>query len=218
MQLWSSWLEAIDFTLQLLASTFGLGTGVAIILLTLALRFALLPASWSSAYRACVHGKRKAKLRPELVRLRQQFGGRPEIVAAKTLELHRRRNVPLIETRSFLGALIQLPVFLGMFQLLRSGVEAARFLWISSLAKPDICLAILAGVTTALMMAANPELPEQARMFMIVLPSIITFLFALKLASALAVYWITSNLFTAVHTAAVHFVVARRIRNGSLAI
>jgi membrane protein insertase Oxa1/YidC/SpoIIIJ len=77
---------------------------------------------------------------------------------------------------------------------------------------------VIAGVTTAIMIAANPDLPEQARTIMIALPSIVAFLFALNFVSALGVYWITSNVFTAIQTLAVHFVANRRIRNGSLAL
>jgi YidC/Oxa1 family membrane protein insertase len=111
-----------------------------------------------------------------------------------------------------------MPVLLGVFQVLRTGAESVRFLWISSLARPDVFLAVLAGITTALMMAANPDIPEQTRMFVIILPSVIAVVFALKFASALALYWVASNLFTAAQTSAVHFVVGRRIRSGQIAI
>ena len=218
MQFWSIWLEVLQSALELFSSTFGVSVGAAIVLLTITLRVALLPLSWSSAYRGCIHQKKLRKLQPELQRLKERFRSDPHVLAERTLALYRARNLSIVEGRAFLGSLAQMPVFLGMFQILREGTSAARFLWISSLSRPDFWIAIVAGITTAMMMAANPELPEQARMLMIVLPSVIAFVFALKFASALAVYWVASNLFTAVHTAAVHFVVDRRIRAGSVVI
>ena len=211
MQLWANWLETLQSALQLFSSTFGLSTGVAIVLLTLGLRLALLPVSWSSAYRACIHQQKIKKLQPELQRLRSRFAKEPAVLAEKTFELYRKHRLSLIEWRSFLGSLAQMPVLLGMFQVLRAGVDAGRFLWVASLSRPDFWLALIAGITTALMVAANPDLPEQTRAIMLVLPSVVAFVFALNFASAIAVYWITSNLFTAIQTAAVHFVVRRHI-------
>jgi len=65
---------------------------------------------------------------------------------------------------------------------------------------------------------ANPELPEQTRLLLIVIPSVVAFIFALKFASALGLYWIVSNGFTAAQSWAVHRVLGRRLRAGALGI
>lgn len=214
MQLWANWLEALQIALQFFSTTFGVSAGMAIVLLTLALRLALLPVSWSSAYLGCIHRRKLQKLQPELQRLRKKFEKEPAVLAQKTLQLYQDRNLALVEWRAFFGTLAQMPVFIGMFQLLRAGAGVGRFLWASSLAKPDLWLALIAGVSTALMVAANPDLPEQTRMIMMVLPSVVAILFAMNCASAISVYWITSNLFTAIQSATVRFVIGRRIRRG----
>jgi len=211
MTLWTDWLDLIGRSLDMLTAS-GLGSGLAIVVLTLAVRLLLLPVSWSSAYRGCLHQKRLRKLQPELKRLKEQFGEKPAVLAEKTLELYRKRGLALFEGRAFLGSIVQLPVLLGMFHVLRSAESAVRFLWVSNLARPDFWFAVLAGATTALMMAANPELPEQARLLMIVVPALLAFVFALQFASALSLYWVTSNLFSALHTAAVHCVLDRQIK------
>jgi YidC/Oxa1 family membrane protein insertase len=130
MQLWSYWLETLQLALQLFSTTLGVGAGMAIVLLTIALRLALLPVSWPAAYRGCVRQKKLTKLKPELERLRKEFEGDPRELTARTLKLYRDRKVSFLEWRTFLGALMQLPVLLGMFQFLRAGAESARFLWI----------------------------------------------------------------------------------------
>jgi membrane protein insertase Oxa1/YidC/SpoIIIJ len=43
-----------------------------------------------------------------------------------------------------------MPLFLGMYQTLRAGVNGARFLWVETLARPDPVFAILAALTTML--------------------------------------------------------------------
>ncbi|MGD8339777.1 MAG: YidC/Oxa1 family membrane protein insertase [Gammaproteobacteria bacterium] len=211
MQLWTVWLDSLRYLLEMLASDLGLGTGLAIVVLTLALRFALLPISWSSAYKACVRQKKLKSLQPELARLKERFGDRPQDLAERTIGLYRKNNMRIVDAGPIVGSLIQLPVLLGMFNVLRQGWQNVRFLWVASLARPDFWFALAAAATTALMMFANPDLPEQARMLMILVPSVLALVFALKFASALALYWTASNCFTAVQTFAVHRFVDRRL-------
>jgi YidC/Oxa1 family membrane protein insertase len=116
------------------------------------------------------------------------------------------------------GSLLQMPVLFGMFRVLRDVGKGVRFLWVPNLLKPDITLAILAGLTTAIMMIVNPDLPESMRVLMIVVPSIIAMIAALKFCSAMSLYWITSNCFTAMQTVVLRYVVARRIQSGALKI
>lgn len=67
-------------------------------------------------------------------------------------------------------------------------------------------------------MTANPDLPEQMRLILILVSSILAALAALKFCSALAAYWTVSNCYSAVQTGVLHYVVARRIRSGMVAI
>ena len=216
MQIWNLWLETLRSLLELLSSEAGLGLGLAVIVLTLCVRAVLLPVSWSCAYRACLRQRRVGKLQPELERLRGQLADQPQRLAEETMKLYRRRGLRIIETRPILGALVQMPVLLGMFSVLRQGIQGARFLWVASLARPDFWLALIAGATTALMMLANPDLPEQTRAVLVLVPSLLAFVFALKFASALALYWAASNCVTAAQTFAVHRLIDRGIRSGSI--
>jgi YidC/Oxa1 family membrane protein insertase len=216
MQIWSLWLETLRAVLEFLSSEAGLGLGLAVIVLTLGVRTLLLPVSWSCAYSACLQRKRVRKIKPELDRLREQYGSQPQRLAEETMKLYRARGMRMVETRSLMGALVQMPVLLGMYSVLRQGLKSVRFLWVASLARPDAWLALIAAATTALMVLANPDLPEQTRMFLILIPSVIAFLFALKFASALALYWVTSNCVTAAQTFAVHRLMDRRIRSGAI--
>jgi membrane protein insertase Oxa1/YidC/SpoIIIJ len=69
-----------------------------------------------------------------------------------------------------------------------------------------------------LMMAANPDLPEQMRLMLILVPSILAAVAALKFCSAVAVYWTVSNCYSAAQTGVLRYVVARRINSGALSI
>lgn len=220
MDIWAIWLDAIRGLLNILSSEagLGLGLGIGIVAATVLLRTMLLPVSWDCAYRGRVRHKKMSKLQPELRVLRERYAHKPQAYAQHMTTVYRKHGLSLFDGKSILGALVQMPLFLGMFQALQSIGEGVRFLWATSLSKPDLWLSVIAGITTALAMAVNPDLPEQMRMLMIIVPSIIALVAALNFCSALALYWAGSNCFSAAQTIALDFVVERRIRLGVLRI
>ena len=216
MNLWHTWLDALRSLVDVLSTEAGLGLGI--IAATLLLRTALLPVSWSIAYRGCIRQKKMLKLQPALQRLKEQYAQQPDLYMQKMMELYRKHELSFVDGKSLLGALLQMPLFLGMFQALRNVGDGFRFLWVPNLLRPDTMLALIAGATTALMIAVNPDIPEQMRLLMIVVPSVIAIVAALKFCSALSLYWVASNCFSAVQTVVLHLVVARRLRAGTLKI
>jgi YidC/Oxa1 family membrane protein insertase len=215
---WDAWISLLQNSLQVISVTGGLGTGFSIIILTVIARIVLLPLSWSCAYESRIRRLRLERLKPELERLRQRHQGDGQAYFDGMTRLYRRHGLSLADGRGMLGALVQMPVVIGMYQMLRATVGAGRFLWVSSLARPDLLIAIIAGLTTALVVLANPDLPAQARILLVALPAMLTFVFALKAASAVGLYWVASNGVAALQTLFVQRVVARRIRQGVIRI
>ena len=218
MQLWSFWIESIRSVLHLLSADLGLGIGLGIVALTLATRLGLLPLTWSIGYRGSIRQKKRARLQPQLKQLKDEFGREPKLYADKLQKLYAANGLSFTDARSLLGLIAQAPILLGMYQVFRDGANAGRFLWIKDLAKPDLGLALLVGVSTAILMAANPDLPDQMRLLLIAVPAIIAVITALKLGSALAVYFAVSNSFSAVQTYCLHRVVVRRVKSGAVII
>src|SRR5690606_32351724 len=116
--------------------------------------------------------------------------------------------------------LIQFPILLAMFSVLRNPVEFVfrsqsvfdainkGFLWIPDLGQPDPYLwglPLLAGLTTYLqskiMMAktvqTNPQAESSQKMMNLILPFFI-FWAARSFPAGLALYWVTSNIFQVV--------------------
>jgi YidC/Oxa1 family membrane protein insertase len=218
MEIWTHWLNAIQGLLTYLSSGVGLGTGLGIVVLTVLLRTVILPISWPIAYRGSIRQKKMMRLQPELQRLKLEHGGEPRIYAERVTKLYQAHGMTLMDWRSVLGSLIQAPLFLGMVQTLRAGASGARFLWVETLSRPDPVIAVLAGLTTMFLMAANPDLPEQMRLMLILVPGILALIAALKFCSALAVYWTVSNCFSTIQTCTLHHVIARRIKSGAVRI
>jgi YidC/Oxa1 family membrane protein insertase len=218
MDLWSYWLEGIRSVLHFLASDLGVGVGLGIIALTIVVRCLLLPLSWSVAYRGCIRQKKMIRLQPQFRRLKEACVDDPSQYAERLRELYAKNGMTLVDGRGILGILLQSPIFLGLYQTLRTGADGIRFLWIANLAKPDLWLALIFGATTALMMSVNPDLPENLRPLLIIVPAVLALLTALKFCSALALYWAVSNCFSATQTFLVHALVSRRINSGTISI
>jgi YidC/Oxa1 family membrane protein insertase len=212
MDLWQLWLTAIRELLQFLSTDVGFGSGLAVVALALLTRSALLPLSWTTAYRAVLRQRKLKALQPELAKLKEELAGQPQVYSTRMLALYRQHGISLVDGRSLLAAAVQTPVFIGTFQVLRSASIGGRFLWLASLARPDVALAVIAAVSTTLLVIVNPDLPEHLRWVMILLPAIVTLVAALKVASALALFWTVSNCFSSLQAASVYYVAGRRLQ------
>jgi YidC/Oxa1 family membrane protein insertase len=165
-----------------------------------------------------VRQKKVKRLQPQLHALKEQFAGKPEAYSKELLKLYKDRGLKVVDGRGILGTLVQMPVFIGMFHLLKGLGRGVRFLWMSDLLRPNVVLAVVAGLSMALVVAANPDMPQQMKMLMIAISAAITLVSALHFGSALALYWTTSNLCSALQTLAIHGLISRRIRKGVLKI
>ena len=209
MALWQLWLTAIQETLQFLSTDIGLGSGLAIVALALLTRSVLLPLSWTAAYRGAIRQRKLKVLQPELAKLKEELAGQPQLYTERMMALYRRHGLSVVDGKSFLTAAVQMPVFVGTFQVLRGAPLGGRFLWIANLTRPDVALAVLAAVSTMVLVAINPDLPEQVRWIMILVPAVLTLIAALKVASALSLFWAVSNCFSSLQAASVYYVAGR---------
>jgi YidC/Oxa1 family membrane protein insertase len=168
-----------------------------------------MPLTWSLACRGVLRQAKIASLEPQLRAIRARHADDPRAQMQQTLELYRRHGLNVADGKGVLGALVQLPVIYGLYQALRGGVSSAAFLWIRDLARPDLCLAVIAALTTALVMAVAPQMSEQARLALILVPALLCLAAALHLSSGIALYWVTSNLVSTAQSLALRNVVRR---------
>jgi YidC/Oxa1 family membrane protein insertase len=181
--------------------------GVAIIFLTLFVRLLF----WPLTHKSTVGMKRMQEIQPKMKELQARFKDNPQRLQQETWALYREHKVNPLS--SCLPMLIQIPVFIALFNVLRSAVELryAPFLWIADLSEPEALFAswfpfgglnvlpVLMAVTTGLQSAFTPSTGDrqQQRMMMVVMPAMMLFMFY-SFPSALSLYWFLSNLFSIV--------------------
>ena len=180
--------------------------GVAIILLTFLVRIIF----WPLTHKSTVSMKKMQELQPKLKELQKQFKDNPQKMQQETWAIYRENKVNPLS--SCLPMLIQIPVFIALFTVLRSAVELryAPFLWIADLSEPENLLAgmlpiplnilpILMAATMALQSALTPSTgdPQQQKMMMIMMPIMMLFMFY-SFPSALSLYWTVSQVLSIV--------------------
>ena len=123
--------------------------GVAVILVSLAIRIALMPLTLRLARRAREHQRRLAELRPELERLQKRYANDPAGMMRATTRLFRKRGVRQVDPAGALGGLAQAPVFAALYSTLRRGLgPGIRFLWIGDTSLPNLALTLtVTGIT-----------------------------------------------------------------------
>ncbi len=188
--------------------------GVAIILLTLATKVLFAPLTHMS-----FDSMRKMQaLQPKVKAIQEHFKGDSQRMNKEVMELYRKNKVNPMG--GCLPMLIQMPIFIALYQVLAQSVElrhAPFFGWIHDLSAPDRLfrlpwvlpllgdgfnvLPILMLVSMVVQQKMTPgssgSSPEQKQM-MTFMPIIFGFAFY-NLPSGLVLYWTLSNVLTIVH-------------------
>jgi YidC/Oxa1 family membrane protein insertase len=171
--------------------------GIAIILLTICVRLLVLPFNIMS-YRSM---KSMQALQPQMKELRERYKDDQQKLNQEMMGLLRTHKVnPL---GGCLPVLLQLPIFLALYQVLGHSIElyqAPFGLWIHdlSLKDPIYVLPVLMGITMFMQQKITPNTldPAQAKIIMF-MPLIFSF-FMLSLPSGLTLYIWVSALFAVV--------------------
>ena len=215
--LWS-WLRALSlallFLLRGLTALVG-QPGLAIVALAVSVKVFLLPLAlvaerWQEQVNAT-----QARLQPGLDAIKAAHRG--EERARRTLGLYREEGVhPLYTLRSLLGVLIQLPVFVAVFDMLAEDFDLNQvaFLWIQDLSRPDellrlsVCLPffgchlnllpfLMSGVSLAALLrfrasALTPSLVRRQRRNLMGM-TLLFFLLFYTFPAGMVLYWTSTN-------------------------
>ncbi len=198
--------------------------GIAVILLTIFIKLALLPL----AYKAIYTQQAMKKVAPELEEIKKEYAKDRNQQAIKTMELYKKYNI-----RPFSSALvmfIQLPIVIGLYwvfsrgglpeintDILYSFVHIPQtlnmhFLWVQDISGRSIILAVLVGVTQFIQIwytlpkpkpkGENPTIKDDlAHSFHLQMKYLMPVFIggvAYSISAAISLYLVTSNIFAIV--------------------
>lgn len=174
--------------------------GLAIILLTIAVKVILYPLTLQSTKQMAA----MQKLQPKLEALQKKLKDAPDKLQKETMDLYRREGVnPL---GGCLPMLLQIPIFLALFfaltskdfsAVLGSAGAHAQFLWIKNLSFPDplYILVALIGLSTYWSSVTMPGGIKQQKSMLYFMPAFIAVI-SLKFPAGVQLYWVAQNLLT----------------------
>ncbi len=186
--------------------------GVAIILLTITVRLLMFPIGRKQA----LISKKMQELQPHLATIKEKYKDDKERQTKETLNLYREHGFN--PAAGCLPALIQLPIFVGLWQALNNSVALrhSTFLYIKNLAAPDMLFAfptelpivgkyfnLLPFFVVALMLVQTklfspPAVSEEQRMQQKMMKYMMIFMAFMfyRVPSGLGLYFITSSLWS----------------------
>jgi YidC/Oxa1 family membrane protein insertase len=139
--------------------------GLAVCLVSLVIRLALLPLSVWLARRALVHQRQVLALKPELDRLLKIHAQAPNTQWQETAAVYKRHGVKPFDAAGLIGSLIQLPILGAFFAALRRGIGVGvRFLWVGDLASSNAVLTALVALLTVAGAVLTPTADPSRRM------------------------------------------------------
>jgi YidC/Oxa1 family membrane protein insertase len=191
--------------------------GVAIILLTVSIRFLLYPLGAT----AIKSQKVFQDIQPKIKEIQKKYKDDKEKQMQATLELYKEAKINPFS--SLLPLLIQLPILYALYRVFWKGLNAAElvniygfvpkpesinsvFVGFMSLDKPNLILAVLCGITQFFqvkMLTPTIKKGEETDRFSAMLqkqtlyffPAIIV-LMLFRIPSAIGLYWLTTTIFS----------------------
>jgi YidC/Oxa1 family membrane protein insertase len=210
MAWWTLWTNLLQHALGFLTAHLGGSEALAIILLTVLARLALLPLSLKAALRSQRNKEALERLQPELDALKEACKDDQAELGRRTMALYREHRISFLDRISVLNMASQSIFGLGFFQALRRSVLKSRFLWISTLAKPDFLLTLLVGALMLAGMSLVPGATANTSMVIMLVVSVVVSIFAIAaLPSAIGLYWATSNAITVVQSVVLRSLLAK---------
>ncbi|RBW69147.1 YidC family membrane integrase SpoIIIJ [Bacillus taeanensis] len=212
--IWNQWfVYPLSWLLTEVAEFFSGNYGLSIVIVTLLIRFILLPLMIQQTRSS----KAMQALQPEIQKLREKYSSKDQKtqqqLQQETMKLFQQNGVnPLA---GCFPLIIQMPILLGFYHAIMRTQEIAshNFLWFS-LGQPDYVLALTAGVTTFIqqkIMMGNTDNPNpQLKMMLYIMPVMIV-VFAINFPAALSLYWVIGNIFMIAQT---YFIAKPQVKTG----
>jgi YidC/Oxa1 family membrane protein insertase len=152
--------------------------------------------------------RQMAALSPKIQELREKYKDDPTRMNQEVMKLYKQYGINPVG--GCLPMVIQIPIFFGLFTMLRQAVELrnASFFWIHDLSQPDTVahlpvlgwpvnvLPLLMALTNVWMMRLTPKSGDPTQQRVMMFTPIIFVVFCYNFAAALALYYTTQNLLT----------------------
>lgn len=184
-----------------IAMLFDGNMGWAILVLALSVRVALLPLTLHLSRRMLSNQRKVKALQPQVDAIKERLAAKPADMFAAISALYKANGAHVIDRSSFIGLLVQLPVFGLLYKAISNASSGAgSFLWMKSLATPDAAVTAIVLLLTAISAYYFPSAAGGPAMVMVAVQVLVTAFILWKLAAGVSLYWVASAFVGAIQT------------------
>ncbi len=188
--------------------------GLAILLLSIAVKLILWFPTQSSYKNMYLMSQKTREIQPKLEAIKRKYADDKQKQQQETMALYQQAGInPL---GGCLPMLLQTPVFIALYSTLSHSIElrGAPFLWIGDLTLKDpiYLLPLLMGASMIFSQRMSGQMTTQAagqqKMMMWMMPVMLTF-FSFQWPSGLLVYWVVTNILSMIQQKVVNIEVQK---------
>lgn len=202
-------VNPFSFSIHSVADFFGGNYGLAIILITLVIRLALMPLMLKQYKNQMAMKEKMDVLKPEMDVIQKKMKAekdpkKKQELQAEMMGLYQKHGVnPL--NMGCLPILIQMPILTGFYYAIRGSeeIKTHEFLWFS-LGHPDIVITIVAGLIYYFQFKVTqsnmPTQQQEQMKYMGLLSPLMIVMFSFNAPAALPLYWVVGGTFLIIQT------------------
>jgi len=142
--MWSAFVSSIERLLHAVGESAGGSLATGIFLTVLVVRLLLIPIMLPLAKKTRAYQAAQKPLKPRIKELNQQFKKDPSRLNKELKALHQEAGIGMVDKAGLLGALIQLPILIALFQAV---FEVSKG---TPLESGGLVLGVLAGAVSGL--------------------------------------------------------------------
>ena len=193
-----------------LADNWGLGFGLAIIVLTIVVRLAIMPLGLSQMKKSMIQQEKMQAVKPytdDINKRMKSATSNEEKMKAQTelQQLYKDNNINIMGGMGCLPLLIQMPIFTALFYAAKftTGISDSTFLGID-LGKPSMLLVALAGISYFAqsyisMIGMAEEQKKQMKMMSYMSPLMIVMI-SFSSPAGVTLYWVVGGIFSCIQS------------------
>lgn len=213
-----------SYLIKFFANTFHGDYGLSIVLMTLIIRFAIMPLMMIQTKKQMAMKEKMAVLQPELNALKEKY---KNDVSAEAKKQQQVEMMQLYQKHQFnplnmgcLPMLLQWPITLAFYYAIRRTPEIAahNFLWFS-LGKTDLILPFIAAAVLYVQFRMSQSVSVQYQQnqnnqmaFIGLLSPIMMGAFSFAMPAALSLYWAVGGIFMIIQTIILHKMYAKPLQ------
>lgn len=196
--------------IKFLADDWGLGFGLAIIILTIIVRLAIMPLGLSQMKKSMIQQEKMQAVKPYTddinKRLKAATSNEEKMQVQSELQnLYKENDINLMGGLGCLPLLIQMPIFTALFYAAKftQGISESTFLGID-LGKPSLLLVALAGISYFAqsyisMIGMAEEQKKQMKMMSYMSPLMIVMI-SFSSPAGVTLYWVVGGIFSCIQS------------------